>query len=32
MIFETTKQAKEMKFIILENGEKYDLKKRKKIK
>ena len=31
MIFETTKQAKEMKFIILEKGEKYDLKKRKKI-
>ena len=31
MIFETTKQAKEMKFIMLEKGEKYDLKKRKKI-
>ncbi|WP_305953225.1 cyanophycinase [Emticicia oligotrophica] len=30
MIFETTKQAKEMKFIILEKGEKYNLKKRKK--
>lgn len=32
MIFETAKKAKEMKFIMLEKGEKYDLKKRKKIK
>ena len=31
MIFETTKQTKEMKFMMLEKGEKYDLKKRKKM-
>lgn len=31
MIFETTKQANEMKFIMLRKGEKYDLKKRKKM-
>lgn len=31
MIFETTKQANEMKFIMLRKGEKYDLKKRKKL-
>jgi cyanophycinase len=31
MIFETIKQANEMKFIILQKGEKYDLKKKKKM-
>lgn len=31
MIFKTTKQAKEMTFIMLEKGDKYDLKKRKKL-
>lgn len=31
MIFETTKRSDEMKFMMLQKGEKYDLKKRKKI-